>query len=123
MKQTPTDLHLRRLALEYDNDEVRELATYLKLPYSVWNNLKRNIQDIQGETLRFQALRKCCDRQALTFYDIKKAAVDGKIQTPHTICKVSSRDSLIIYCLGLFVKKLGTFKINKVYVQTKKYTA
>ena len=85
LNQTPTEIHWRRLALEYNINEIWELVTSLRQPYSVWEDLST---DEQGETFRFEALRKDHSRFAVTFSDIKKATIVERIQTPHTICKV-----------------------------------
>ena len=75
--------------MKYNDIEVRELAIHLKLPYSVWENQTRNDQDRQGEIHRFEVLRQCRERYAVTFFDIKEATEKGNIRTPHTICKVN----------------------------------
>ena len=86
LKQYPTDLHLRRLALEYDMNEVREIVTVLGLAYRVWNDLFTST--MTNDTIRYTALQKRYREKLFTFWDLKKATEDVKIGNPHRICKV-----------------------------------
>ncbi|CAC5415906.1 unnamed protein product [Mytilus coruscus] len=79
-------LHLRRLSILYDVDEIRELVTHLELPYTEWKDLF--IVEPEPQLLKFKALCLCHEQSTLTFRKIKKAVEEGKIQNPHTLCKV-----------------------------------
>ncbi|XP_063412073.1 uncharacterized protein LOC134694897 [Mytilus trossulus] len=89
LKEIPSDLHLRRLSLLYNRDEIRQLATHLGLTYAEWENVcDQESQSDEPEKLKFEILRKCRNKFSLTFKSIKDATVYANIQNPHTICKV-----------------------------------
>ncbi|XP_063412277.1 uncharacterized protein LOC134695036 [Mytilus trossulus] len=89
LKEIPSDLHLRRLSLLYNRDEIRQLATHLGLTYAEWENVcDQESQSDEPEKLKFEILRKCRNTFSLTFKSIKDATVYANIQNPHTICKV-----------------------------------
>ncbi|CAG2210854.1 unnamed protein product [Mytilus edulis] len=91
LKEIPSDLHLSRLSLLYNRDEIRQLATHLGLTYAEWENVcDQESQSDEPEKLKFEILRKCRNKFSLTFKSIKDATVYAKIQNPHTICKVVS---------------------------------
>jgi hypothetical protein len=37
---------------------------------------------------KFEGLKRCCEKNALTFKDLKEVVEKESIQTAHTICKV-----------------------------------
>ena len=84
----PEDIHLRRLALAYSINEVRDLVILLGLPWIEWDDMFVLANNDEAEKLKFDALKKCCNRSDVTFRDIKSAVKKGNIQNPHTICKV-----------------------------------
>jgi hypothetical protein len=53
------------------------------LLYAEWKAL-----DISDEMKKFEGLKRCCEKNALTFKDLKEVVEKGNIQTAHTICKV-----------------------------------
>ncbi|CAC5405102.1 unnamed protein product [Mytilus coruscus] len=89
LKESPSDLHLRRLSLLYNKNEIRELAIYLGLSYTAWENVCiKESQSDEPDKLSFEILRKCRDKFSLTFKNIRDATEKGQIQNPHIICKV-----------------------------------
>ncbi|XP_063448209.1 uncharacterized protein LOC134727752 [Mytilus trossulus] len=79
-------LHLRRLSILYTVDEIRQLVGYLYLSYTEWDDLFTS--ETEPQLLKFKALCLCHEQSTLTFRKIKKAVEEGKIQNPHTLCKV-----------------------------------
>ncbi|XP_071181289.1 uncharacterized protein [Mytilus edulis] len=79
-------LHLRRLSILYTVDEIRQLVGYLYLSYTEWEDLFTS--ETEPQLLKFKALCLCHEQSTLTFRKIKKAVEEGKIQNPHTLCKV-----------------------------------
>ncbi|XP_071179052.1 uncharacterized protein [Mytilus edulis] len=92
LSEIPTALHLCRLSSLYNLDEIRELVTYLGLPYINWSDLYQF--ESEPEVLKFKVLRRCHDKSTLTFRQIKEAVEEGHIQTPHTLCKVMKGSSV-----------------------------
>lgn len=88
LKQFPTDIHLRRLSMQYSVTETKELCIYLGMQYNSWEKMYHALAD-EPERLNFETLRKCLDSFHITFNDIRKAIEDGSIQNPHILCKVS----------------------------------
>lgn len=86
LKQSPTDLHLRRLSLQYSINETAQLAIHLGMEYSTWERLHETIEE--PERLNFEALRRCIESSHKTFDDIRKAIEASSIQNQHTLCKV-----------------------------------
>ncbi|XP_076116511.1 uncharacterized protein LOC143083986 isoform X1 [Mytilus galloprovincialis] len=93
LKQTPKDIHLRRLSMEYSIHETKELSIHLGMKYNIWESLYDTLGE-EADRLNFEILHRCIDSSAITFDDIRKAAAIGDIQNPHTLCKVV-RDKLI----------------------------
>lgn len=87
LKQSPTDLHVRRLAMQYSITEIKELAIHLGMVYNEWDRMHDELSD--PERLKFEILLRCIDRSSFTFHDIKKAVEEVYIRNPHTICSVS----------------------------------
>ncbi|XP_071148270.1 uncharacterized protein [Mytilus edulis] len=87
LMQFPTDIHLRRLSMQYSVNEAKELAIHLGMQYYTWDRLYTTFK-VEPERLNFETLRRCLDGFDITFNDIKKAIEDGSIQNPHTLCKV-----------------------------------
>jgi len=87
LQQRPTDRHLRRLSLEYDTDEVRRITIFSGLPYAVWQDVYTSTE-LSTEMKKFEALKRCCEKNALTFKDLKEVVEENSIRTAHTICKV-----------------------------------
>ncbi|CAG2204108.1 unnamed protein product [Mytilus edulis] len=79
-------LHLRRLSILYTVDEIRQLVGYLYLSYTEWDDLFT--LETEPQLLKFKALCLCHEQSTLTFRKIKTAVEKGKIQNPHTLCKV-----------------------------------
>lgn len=94
LKQTPKDIHLRRLSMEYSIHETKELSIHLGMKYNIWESLYDTLGE-EAERLNFEILHRCIDSSAITFDDIRKAAAIGNIQNPHTLCKV--RGILIVH--------------------------
>ncbi|VDI11590.1 Hypothetical predicted protein [Mytilus galloprovincialis] len=86
LREDLSAFHLRRLSILYDVDEIRELVTHLELPYIQWKDLF--VVEPEPQLLKFKALCLCHEQSTLTFRKIKKAVEEGKIQNPHTLCKV-----------------------------------
>ncbi|VDI75753.1 Hypothetical predicted protein [Mytilus galloprovincialis] len=87
LMQFPTDIHLRRLSMEYSVNETKELAIHLGMAYKTLERLGETIVE-EPERLNFETLRRCLDGSNITFNDIRKAIENGDIQNPHTLCKV-----------------------------------
>ncbi|VDI00786.1 Hypothetical predicted protein [Mytilus galloprovincialis] len=94
LKQSPTDIHLRRLSMQYNVNETKELAILLGLQYIKWEGLYETIDE--PERLKFETLRTCLDCPDMTFNDIKRAIESGtcSVQNPHTLCKVVRGQSI-----------------------------
>ncbi|XP_063400327.1 uncharacterized protein LOC134684938 [Mytilus trossulus] len=93
LKQTPTDIHLRRLSMQYSIHEIKELSIHLGMGYNTWERMYDTLGE-EPERLNFEILHRCIDSSSITFDDFRKAAAIGNIQNPHTLCKVV-RDKLI----------------------------
>ncbi|CAG2252824.1 unnamed protein product [Mytilus edulis] len=91
LKERPSDLHLRRLSLVYNRNETQELALQLGLTSADFDNLSR-IED--SETWKFEVVKKCRDRFALTFRNIIDASEAGKFGNIHRLCKLVKGDSI-----------------------------
>lgn len=89
LRQFPKDIHLRRLSIQYSVNEARELAIHLGMQYVIWERLYETFGE-EPERLNFETLRRCVQGSNITFNDIGVAVESGKIQNPHTLCKVSS---------------------------------
>ncbi|XP_063417296.1 uncharacterized protein LOC134699811 [Mytilus trossulus] len=85
LKERPSDLHLRRLSLVYNRNETQELALQLGLTSADFDNLSRT-ED--SETWKFEVFKKCRDRFALTFRNIRDACEAGKFGNIHRLCKL-----------------------------------
>ena len=57
------------------------------LPYTEWKALDISTE-FSDEMKKCEALKRCCEKNALTFKDLKEVVEKGNIQTAHTICKV-----------------------------------
>ncbi|XP_052103353.1 uncharacterized protein LOC127736792 [Mytilus californianus] len=90
LSEVPSALHLRRLSILYNLDDIREMVIYLGLPYVVWSDLYQLESD--PELLKFEALCRCHKKSPLTFRKIKKAIEKWRIQTPHILCEVMKGD-------------------------------
>ncbi|XP_052079214.1 uncharacterized protein LOC127717566 [Mytilus californianus] len=87
LEQIPSDIHLRRLSMQYNINETKELAIHLGMEYQAWDDLFVTFGE-EPERLKFEALLRSVECSHLTFNDIRKAAEDGKIQTIHSLCRV-----------------------------------
>lgn len=87
LKQIPSDIHLRRLAMQYSINETRELVIHLGLQLTTLEDMYVTFSE-EPERFKFETLRKCLSGSNITFEDIRKAAADGQIQNQHTLCKV-----------------------------------
>ena len=87
LQQRPTDRHLQRLSLEYNIDEVRDIIICSELPYTVWDEIYTSTE-FSNERKKFEGLKRCCEKNALTFKDLKEVVEKENIRTAHTICKV-----------------------------------
>ncbi|CAG2246717.1 unnamed protein product [Mytilus edulis] len=85
LKQTPTDIHLLRLSMQYSVNETKEFAIHLGMQYNTWARMYETIQE--AERLKFETLRRCVDNYNITFNDIRKAVEFGNIQNLHILCK------------------------------------
>lgn len=75
--------------MQYNIYEIKELAICLGMQSTTWDDLYATF-DKEPERLKFEALLKCISGFQKTFDDIRKAAAVIKIQSEHTLCKVSS---------------------------------
>jgi hypothetical protein len=73
--------------LEYNIDEVRDIIIFSGLPCTVWQEVSTSTE-FSNEMKKFEGLKRCCEKNALTFKDLKKVVEEENIQTAHTICKV-----------------------------------
>ncbi|XP_052065807.1 uncharacterized protein LOC127705519 [Mytilus californianus] len=87
LKQVPTDIHLRRLSMQYSIHETKELAIHLGMKFNIWESLYDTLGE-EPERLNFEILHRCIESSSITFDDIRKAVESGNIQNPHTLCKV-----------------------------------
>ncbi|CAC5384010.1 unnamed protein product [Mytilus coruscus] len=85
LKERPTDLHLRRLALLYTINEIRELAIQLGFQVADLENISYTADPV---IWKFEVVRKCRDRFSLTFKHIRDASEIGQIQNIHILCKL-----------------------------------
>ncbi|XP_076088136.1 uncharacterized protein LOC143058510 [Mytilus galloprovincialis] len=89
LNERPSDLHLRRLSLVYSINETRELALQLGLETTELDKLSL-IEDT--ETWQFEVIKKCRDRFALTFRNIRDASEACKFGNIHKLCKLVKGD-------------------------------
>ena len=87
LQQRPTDRHLQRLSLEYNIDEVRDIIISSGLPFTVRDDIYTS-NEFSNEMKKFEDLKRWCEKNALTFKDLKEVVEEENIQTAHTICKV-----------------------------------
>lgn len=85
LRVQPSDLHLRRLSLLFNKNEIRELAVWFKMSSAKLDNLSHTNDT---EILNFEIVRKCRDKFSLTFKDIRKACMHGNIDI-HRLCEVN----------------------------------
>jgi hypothetical protein len=57
------------------------------LLYAEWKALDISTE-FSDEMKKFEGLKRCCEKNALTYKDLKEVVEKGNIQTAHTICKV-----------------------------------
>ncbi|XP_076088944.1 uncharacterized protein LOC143059348 [Mytilus galloprovincialis] len=95
LKERPSDLHLRRLSLVYSINETRELALQLGLETTELDKLSL-IEDT--ETWQFEVIKKCRDRFALTFRNIRDASEACKFGNIHKLCKLVKGDIIDFVC-------------------------
>lgn len=88
LKQIPLDIHFRRLSMQYNINEIKELGMHLGMDSQTWDDLYVTFRE-EPERLKFEALRRPFDGSHLSFNDIRKAVEFGKIRTIHSLCKVS----------------------------------
>lgn len=106
-------MHLRRLSMQYNVHETKELAIHLGMQYSTWEGLYDTIGE-EPERLNFETLRKCVDQYTITFNDIRKAVERGNIQNPHSLCKVSC--TVVKIFVTRSISYLCAACFSKVYV-------
>ena len=87
LQQRPTDRHLQKLSLKYNIDEVRDIIIISGLPCAVWDEIYTSIE-FSNEMKKFEGLKRCCEKNVLTFKDLKEVVEKENIRTAHTICKV-----------------------------------
>jgi hypothetical protein len=87
LQQRPTERHLQKLSLEYSIDEVRDIIIFSGLPNTVWHDINIS-NEFSTEMKKFEGLKRCCEKNALTFKDLKEVVEQENIRTAHTICKV-----------------------------------
>lgn len=87
LSEVPSALHLRRLSILCNVDEIREMVTHLGLSYVVWSDLYQ--LDSEPELLKFKALCLCHKKSALTFRKVKNAIKELPFQVPHILCEVN----------------------------------
>jgi hypothetical protein len=49
---------------------------------------QRTLRISSDEMKNFEGLKKCCEKNALTFKDLKEVVEKENIRTAHTFCKV-----------------------------------
>lgn len=86
LKQIPSDIHLRRLSMQYSINETKELAIHLGMDYQIWDDLYVTFGE-EPERLKFEALWRTVEGSHLTFNSIGKAVKECKIQTRHSLCR------------------------------------
>ncbi|VDI41415.1 Hypothetical predicted protein [Mytilus galloprovincialis] len=91
LKVTPSDLHLRRLSLLFNKNEVREIA--IKLGLST-NDLYSILETGDSRKWNFEVLRRCRDSIAVNFQHIKEAVETSGLKTIHILCKLVKGDSI-----------------------------
>jgi selenophosphate synthetase-related protein len=57
------------------------------LPFAEWKALYISTE-LSVEMKKFEGLKKCCEKKALTFKDLKEVVEKENIRTAHTICEV-----------------------------------
>ncbi|VDI42894.1 Hypothetical predicted protein [Mytilus galloprovincialis] len=87
LEQIPSDIHLRRLSMQYSINETKELAMHLGMDYQTWDDLHVTFRE-EPERLKFEALIKTVVGTHLTFNDIRKAVEFDKVRSIHSLCKV-----------------------------------
>jgi hypothetical protein len=53
----------------------------------VWHEISASTE-FSNEMKKFEGLKRCCEKNTLTFKDLKEVVETENIQTAHTICKV-----------------------------------
>lgn len=86
LKEHPTDLHLRRLALLYTINEIRDLALELGFKFADLENILYTDDPV---IWKFEVVRKCRDKFSSTFKRFREASEIRKIQNIHIFCKVN----------------------------------
>jgi hypothetical protein len=66
---------------------VRDIVIFSGLPPIDWHEVSTSTE-FSNEIKKFEGLRRCCEKNALTFKDLKEVVETKNIQTAHTICKV-----------------------------------
>ena len=87
LQQRPTDRHIQRLSLEYNIYEVRNIMVFSGLPFTDWKELYISTE-LSDEMKKFEGLKICCEKNALTFKNLKEVVEKENIRTAHTICEV-----------------------------------
>jgi selenophosphate synthetase-related protein len=57
------------------------------LPYKDWRKLYISTK-LSDEMKNFEGLKRCCEKNAFTFKDLKEVVEKENIRTAHTFCKV-----------------------------------
>lgn len=99
LEQIPSNIHLRRLSLQYSINETKELAIHLGMHYTTWDDLYVTYGE-EPDRLKFETLHRCISVSNITFDDIRKAVEVGKIQSKHVICQVSYIASFLFFSIS-----------------------
>ncbi|XP_076070793.1 uncharacterized protein LOC143042396 [Mytilus galloprovincialis] len=89
LRELPSDLHLRRLALMFSFNEVRELAIHLGLSVTDVDN---TLHTSDPKIWNFEVIRQCRDSHAVTFKEIKDAIEATGRGNIHKLCKLVKGD-------------------------------
>lgn len=87
LAQLPSDIHLRRLSMQYSIHETKELVIYLGMQFSTWDDMYVTLCE-EPQRFKFETMRICIGDSNKTFNDIKHAIEVNNIQDQHTLCKV-----------------------------------
>lgn len=60
LKHIPTDIHLRRLSMQYNIHETKELAIYLGMKFNIWESLHDTLGE-EPEKFNFEVLHRCAN--------------------------------------------------------------
>ncbi|XP_076088359.1 uncharacterized protein LOC143058799 [Mytilus galloprovincialis] len=89
LKELPSDLHLRRLSLMYNSNDVRELAIHFGVSATDVDN---TVDTGDPKIWNLEVIRQCRDSHAVTFKELKNAIEAAGKGNIHTLCKIVRGD-------------------------------